>query len=49
METSTGDRFSLVIDARNLPRDAIRMRACVADLDRERALPLAGAITLNKR
>ena len=49
VETSAGDRFSLVIDARNLPRDAIRMRACVADLDRERALPLAGAITLNKR
>jgi hypothetical protein len=49
VETSAGDRFSQTIDPRNLPRDAIRMRACVVDLDRERALPLAGTITLNKR
>jgi hypothetical protein len=49
VETSAGDRFSQTIDARNLPRDAISIRACVVDPDRERALPLAGAITLNER
>lgn len=48
-EISAADQFSQTIDARNLPHDAIRMRACVIDLDGERALPLAGVITLGKR
>ena len=49
VETSASDQFSHTIDTRNLPHDAIRIHARAIDLDRERALPLAGAITLNQQ
>jgi len=49
VETSASDQFSHTIDTRNLPPDAIRLHARVIDLERERALPLAGAITLNQQ
>ena len=46
LETGKGERFAQTIEAGNLPRGAISIRACAIDLEQERVFPLAGAVQL---